>query len=130
MTLTLNANHIGNALDHLSQTPILRIMLVGTAGVAGMFMGQSTSASASPPFHSEQNLSLTQSPKELHKSLMMPLNLFPSSWRFDPTFILLQGAVPEETLLVVLAEGHLDVQSTDRPSEVNPTLTLPSSRGS
>ena len=85
-----------------------------------------------PAFPQRTEFTLTRSPKGLHKSLLMPLNLFPSSWRLHPTFILLQvqGGVLEETVLVVLAERYLDIQPTDRPSEVSLTLSLPSSRGS
>jgi hypothetical protein len=49
----------------------------------------------------------------------MPFSLFPLSWQLDPLFLTLRGKLPEETLLVSLAEKHLDIKLiTGGPSEV------------
>lgn len=126
-TLSLNTDNLGYVLDHLSRIPISGIMLVGTAGIAGMFMGQSTSRSTSPYFPQLTGLTTfpTFSPIGSSRSLLMPLNLLPLAWQFDPKLVLLQGGVPEETLLVVLADNHLDVESSDDPSRVSLVLILP-----
>jgi hypothetical protein len=42
-TFPLNAHNLVNVLDHLSHVPVTGIMFVGTAGITGMFMGQSIS---------------------------------------------------------------------------------------
>lgn len=49
-TLSLNTNSLRSVLDYLTRIPISGIILVGTAGVAGMFMGQSTSTLTLPSF--------------------------------------------------------------------------------
>ena len=94
-------------------------MSVGTAGVVGMFMGQSIST---PNYTSvtinSTNCFSTQSPTGVSKSLLMPLTLAPSSWQLDLTLTLLQE-VSEEALLVTLAEKHLDIKLTNIPSMVS-----------
>lgn len=60
----------------------------------------------------------------------MPLNLLPSSWQSDPMLVLLRGGVPEETLLVILAEKYLDVKSTDNHPKVSLASTSLLNRGS
>jgi len=125
-TSSPNADNLGHVLDHLSRIPISGIMFIGTAGVAGMFMGQSAGMSTFP---SSQSGELTTSPTwpsiGSSKSLLMPLNLLPSSWQFDLKLVLLQGGLPEETLLVILAERYLYVKPTNDPSEVSLALILP-----
>ena len=127
-TLSQNADNLGHVLDYLSRIPISGIMVVGTTGTAGMFMGQSTSTSTFPYF--PQLAELTTSPTwpsiGSSKSLLIPCNLLPSSWQFDSKLVLLQGGLPEETLLVILAEKYLDAKLTDDPSEVSLALILPS----
>ena len=123
------------ALDHLSHVSIAGAMSVGRAAVAGMFMGQSTSTSTSACLLKLPVLTASQTrpPIGLSKSLLTPLNLVPSSWQFDLTLDLLQGGVLKvtgETLLMVLAEGHLDVKPTDSPSWVRVFATLSFSGGS
>lgn len=125
-TFSSNTDNLGYVLDHLSHVPISGMMVVGTAGIAGMFMGQSirTSKSASLIAPNNTHNFLNTLPIELSKSLLTPLTLFPSSWQLDPTSLLLQGGIPEETLLLVLAEKYLNLKLTDSPSEVNFALTL------
>ena len=95
-------------------------MSVGTAGVVGMFMGQSIST---PNYTSvtinSTNCFSTQSPTGVSKSLLMPLTLAPSSWQLDLTLTSLQGEVSEKALLVTLAEKHLDIKLTNIPSIVS-----------
>jgi len=43
----LNTHDLRCVLDDLSHIPITRVMFVGMAGIAGMFMGQSISALSS-----------------------------------------------------------------------------------
>lgn len=130
-TSSPTADNLGHVLDHLFRIPISDIMFVGMAGIAGMFMGQSTSTSTLP---SSQPGELTTSPTwpsiGSSKSLLMPRNLLPSSWQFDQKLVLLQGGLPEETLLVILVERYLYVKPTNDPSEVSLALVLPSNWGS
>lgn len=125
-TSSPNADNLGHVLDYLSQIPISGIMLVGTAGIAGTFMGQSTSTSTIPSSQlGELTASSTWSSIGSSKSLLMPRNLLPSSWQFEPKLVSLQGGLPEETLLVILAERYLYVKPTNDPSEVSLALILP-----
>lgn len=127
-TLSLNADNHIYVLDRLSHLQISEVMLVGGAGMVGMFTGQSisTSTSASFPQLITLTTSLTRSPIGLSKSLSTPLNLLPSSWQLDPTLVLSQRSVPEETLLVILAEKYLNFKTTDSISEVGVTPMWPS----
>ena len=120
-TFPQNWHDLGCGLDHLSRVPITGIMLVGTAGVAGMFAGQSISTSifASLSRLPALIISPTQTPTGLSKSLLVPLRLAPLSWQLDLSLALLQGEVSEENLLVVLAEKHLGVKPTDSRSRVS-----------
>ena len=103
----------------LSRVSITGIMSVGTAGVVGMFMGQSISTpNCTSVTINSTNCFSTQSPTGVSKSLLMPLTLAPSSWQLDLTLTLLQE-VSEETLLVTLAEKHLDIKLTNIPSMVS-----------
>ena len=127
--LHLDAPNPGHALGHLSHVPIAGFMSVGVAGTAGMFMGRSISTSASPL---SQRTALTISPTEspIALSLLAPLSLVPSSWEFDLALELLQGDVPEETLLVVLAEEYLGDKSINYSSGVSVSPMLSFSGGS
>lgn len=61
----------------------------------------------------------------------MPFNLFPLSWQLDPLFSDLRGKVPEELLLVFLAEKRLGVDlTTGGSSKVSNILISPFSKGS
>jgi len=128
----LNAPKPGHVMGHFSHVPITGFMSVGEAGIAGMFMGCSISMSTSTSTSSSRQTALTAYPTEspIALSLLAPLSLAPSSWQFDLTLALLQGEVPEETLLVVLAEEYLGDKSTDHPPTVSVFPMSPFSGGS